>query len=117
MKKLMALALLTLTTSLFAATPYSFQCVKSSDGTCSINNSNAKVMTEVQTGIYGGTAGEFKMFYAPENGTSYLFVYKGNTEIAQAEGKYLAVPTSNGYAGVLIVEGLLESETFIKPAL
>lgn len=118
MKFLTAIALFVLTTSLYAATPYSFKCVKGSDGSCSINNSNAHVMQEVQTGIFGGTEGEYRMFYAVENGTSALFVYKGQTEVAQAEGKYLAVPTGNGYAGVLLVEGLLEdSNTFIQPSL
>lgn len=117
MKFLTAIALFVFTTSLFAATPYSFKCVKGSDGSCSINNSNAHVMREVQTGVYGGTEGEFSMFYAPENGTSYLFIYKGQTEVAQSEGKYLAVPTTNGYAGVILVEGLQDLNKTIQPNL
>ena len=113
MKFLTAIALFVISTSLFAATPYSFKCVKGSDGSCSINNSNAHVMQEVQDGIYGGNEGEFKMFYIPEDTTSYLFIYKGQVEVAQAEGKYLAVPTANGYAGVILVEGLQDLNTTI----
>ncbi len=117
MKFLTAIALFVLSANVFAATPYSFKCVKASDGSCSINSSNAHVMREVQTGVYGGSEGEFNMFYAPENGSSYLFIYKGQTEIAQSEGKYLAVPTANGYAGVIIVEGLQDLNTVIPSGL
>lgn len=117
MKSLSAIALFVLSTSLFAATPYSFKCTKAADGSCSINSSNAHVMREVQTGVFGGNEGEFSMFYAPENGSSYLFIYKGQTEVAQSEGKYLAVPSGNGYAGVIIVEGLQELNTVIPSSL
>lgn len=118
MKLLTAFALFVITTSLFAATPYSFTCVTASDGSCSINNSNAHAMTEVQTGVYGGTEGEFTMYYVPENGSSYLYIYKGQTELAQSEGKYLAVPTANGYAGVILAEGLVQDlNTVIDPSL
>lgn len=117
MKLFTAIALFVISTSLFAATPYSFKCTKASDGTCSINSSNAHVMKEVQTGVYGGTEGEYSMFYAPEDGGSYLFVYKGQTEVAQSEGSYLAVPVANGYVGVIIAEGIQELSTTIKPNL
>lgn len=117
MRSLIALTLFVISTSLFAATPYSFQCTKAADGTCSINTGNAHVMKEVQTGVYGGTEGEFKMYYAPQDGSSYLFIYRGSAEVAQAEGKYLAVPTANGYAGVILVEGLQDLNTFIQPNL
>lgn len=118
MKLLTAFAFLIISTSVFAATPYSFKCVKSTDGSCSINQSNAHVMSEVQTGIFSGTEGEHTMFYAKENGSSILLIFKGQTEIAQAEGRYLAVPTANGYTGVILVDGLIdEVNTLVQPKL
>ena len=118
MKLLTALTFFVLSTSLFAATPYSFKCIKASDGSCDINTGNAHVMSEVQTGIYSGVEAEYTMYYAPENNSSYLYIYKGSTEVAQSEGKYLAVPTANGYAGVILVEGLIQDlNTFIQPNL
>ncbi len=117
MKLTIALTFLLLSTTLFAATPYSFKCTTSSDGKCSITNSNAHVMTLMQNGIYGGTEGEYKMYFSPEDGSSYLFVYKGQTELAQAEGSYLAVPTQGGYAGVIIVDSVTDIPAFIQPKL
>lgn len=118
MKFLIIIALFTMTSSLFAATPYSFKCALASDGSCSIDSSNAHVMPEVQQGVYSGTEGEFKMYYVPDNGSSYLYIYKGANEVAQSEGKYLAVPTTNGYTGVIVVEGLVQDlNTVITPNL
>ncbi len=117
MKLITAISLLVLSTSLLAATPYSFKCTKSSDGKCDINSSNAHVMTVVQDGVYGGVEGEYKMYYVPEADGNYLFVYKGQTEIAQSEGSYLAVAVPGGYAGVMIVENLSEIPAFIQPKL
>lgn len=118
MKLLTALAFLVISTGLFAATPYSFKCTKTSDGSCSINQSNAHVMSEVQTGIYSGTEGEYSMFYANDNGSSILLIFKGSAEIAQAEGRYLAVPTATGYTGVILVDGLIdEVNTLVQPKL
>ena len=118
MKLLTFFALFVISTNLFAATSYSFKCVATSDGACNINSSNARPMTEVQAGVFGGTEGEFNMYYVPAEGSSYLYIYKGQNEMAQSEGKYLAVPTTNGYAGVILVEGLLqELNTFIQPSI
>ena len=118
MKFLTAFALFVISTSLFAATPYSFKCIVSSDGACNINTNNAHVMQEVEAGVFGGMEDDFKMFYVPENGSSYLYIYKGSTEVAQSEGKYLAVPTANGYVGIVLVEGLLqETINFIQPGI
>ena len=117
MRLLTAFALFVLSTSLFAATPYSFKCTKAADGSCSINTGNAHVMREIETGIFGGVEGEYTMFYAPENAKSYLFIYKGSAEVVQAEGKYLAIPTSNGYTGVIVVESLQDLNTIIKSSL
>ena len=117
MKFLTTIALFVISTSLFATTSYSFKCVATSDGACNINSSNAHPMTEVQSGVYGGTEGEFNMYFVPTNGSSYLYIYKGQNEVAQSEGKYLAVPTANGYVGVILVEGLLQNlNTFVQPS-
>ena len=75
MKFITAISLFVLSTSLFAATPYSFKCSTTSDGKCNINTDNAHVMTVVQTGVYGGVEGEYKMYYVPETGGKYLFIY------------------------------------------
>ena len=118
MKLLTALTLLVISTGLFAATPFSFTCTKSSDGSCSINQNNAHIMPQVQAGLYSGTEGEHTMFYANENGSSILLIFKGNNEVAQAEGRYLAVPTANGYAGVILVDGLIQDlNTSLLPNL
>ena len=118
MKLLTTFALFILSTSLFATTSYSFRCVATSDGACNIDSSNAHPMSEVQTGVFGGSEGEFNMFYVPTSGSSYLYIYKGQNEVAQSEGKYLAVPTANGYAGVILVEGLIQDlNTLVQPSI
>ncbi len=115
MKKFLAIALFVLSASVFAATPYSFKCTTGSDGSCAINSSNAHPLKLVETNVYGGQEGEYNLFYVTEDG-SYMFVYKGETMLAQSAGStYLAVPVSGGFVGVILANGMSDIPAFIKP--
>lgn len=114
MKFITALTFLLLSTALFASTPFSFKCTSSSDGKCSITTDNAHQMELGADGVYNGVEGAYSMFWFAEEGGSYMFIFKGNTEVAQAEGTYLAVPVAGGYTGIILVDGIKDIPAFIK---
>jgi hypothetical protein len=116
MKFISTLALLLFSTCVFATTAYSFKCVTANDGQCPITTSNAHVMTLIEPDLYGGSEGEYSLFQAIDPDATYMFVYKGNTMLAQAANStYLAVPTSNGFVGIILVDNKNHLPAFINP--
>ncbi|MBC7712442.1 MAG: hypothetical protein H7177_03840 [Rhizobacter sp.] len=118
MKLITALSFLLLSTGLFAATPYSFKCTNGSDGKCPITTANAHVMKTVDTNVYGGTEADYNLFLAVDSDASYMFIYKGKTMMAQAQNStYLAVPTTDGFVGIIVVDSAADMPAFIEPKL
>ena len=115
MKLIAAITLFIISTSLFAVTPYSFKCFTGSDGKCTITNENSHEMKITTNGVYAGAEDDYRMYYYVEENIPYLFVYRGNTELAQAEGQYLAVPVSGGNAGLFLAESASDIPTTIQP--
>ncbi|MBC7429369.1 MAG: hypothetical protein H7336_12195 [Bacteriovorax sp.] len=118
MKLMTALAFLVLSTSLFAATPYSFKCTTGSDGKCPITTANAHVMKVVKTDVYGGTESNYNLFLEVDSDATYMFVFNGKTMMAQAQNStYLAVPTADGFVGMIVVDSAEQIPSFIESKL
>ena len=118
MKLITAITFLILSSSLFAATPYSFKCTTGSDGKCPITSANAHVMKIVKTNVYGGTEADYNLFIEVDSDASYMFIFKGKTMMAQAQdASYLAVPTTDGFVGMIIVDSAEQIPTYIEPKL
>lgn len=91
----------------FAATPFTFHCTFSGDS-CTI--SEVTKMEEIQTGLFGGTEGNFELYFEKKTGTMYIYLgddLKGlsigaHTMAQQNEAK-------NGLVGIVLGE---ESSTF-----
>jgi hypothetical protein len=118
MKLITITTALLLSTSLFAATSYSFKCTSTADGKCSITSANAHVLKTVDTNVLGGTEGEYKLFLETASDASYMYIYKGKTVLAEAQNStYLAVPTTDGYVGIITVDSIEQIPAFIQPTL
>lgn len=102
MKIFATLLALMFSAQLFAATPYTFNCMFVND-TCTIEEVSS--MSEVEPGLYGGVEGNFDLLY--QSNTATMFIYLGDKLKGYAVGAHTMAQQNeacNGLVGIILLD-------------
>ena len=102
MKFFVTVLALMFSAQLFAASPYTFNCMFVND-TCTIEEVSG--MTEIEPGLYGGVEGNFDLLY--QSNTATMFIYLGDKLKGYAVGAHTMAQqneTCDGLVGIILLD-------------